>query len=497
MGDSMQYSWIMDGHKIFRAVLAAQWLISVVIGLITGELLVAFLLGIPIVAVPLLLSFQQPGSALSRHAIGIGVQLMTALHIHQSFGLIEMHFEIFVMLAFLAYFRDWKVIASSTAVVAVHHIGFFFLQSAGSPVFIFEPGHLLFSYLLLHAAFAVAEGLVLMFMANNAFNEGKAAEQLRTAIGQILNDSAKVNLAVSIDSDNETVVQFNRFIQQINSLVKEAGELTASVADASIRIDETVTKTHAMSEQTAAQIVSVSAASEQIATAMQMAAERTTTANDKTGVARETVRQSQNTINNTNTTISSLRDRLNDAAKTNSALNEQCGKISEAMRSITAVAEQTNLLALNAAIESARAGEHGRGFAVVADEVRTLAIRSKESADEITAITELLVSRTASSVTQMETCVELVDSAVATSSEASGSMQDVLDQINIAADNVTEIATSAVEQESASASIAQSAARMHELSQDEVESANQLAREVNNLNARCREMKVAIDKFSI
>ena len=107
------------------------------------------------------------------------------------------------------------------------------------------------------------------------------------------------------------------------------------------------------------------------------------------------------------------------------------------------------------------------------------------------------MSRTASSVTQMETCVELVDSAVATSSEASGSMQDVLDQINIAADNVTEIATSAVEQESASASIAQSAARMHELSQDEVESANQLAREVNNLNARCREMKVAIDKFSI
>ena len=92
----------------------------------------------------------------------------------------------------------------------------------------------------------------------------------------------------------------------------------------------------------------------------------------------------------TKATISSLRDRLNEAAKTNSALNEQCSNISDAMRSITAVAEQTNLLALNAAIESARAGEHGRGFAVVADEVRTLAIRSKESADEITSITEQL-----------------------------------------------------------------------------------------------------------
>ncbi|WP_414829298.1 methyl-accepting chemotaxis protein [Alteromonas sp. H39] len=493
----MQYSWITDGHKIFRAVLAAQWIISIVIGLITGELLVAFILGIPIIAVPLLLSFQQPGSALSRHAIGIGVQLMAALHIHQSFGLIEMHFEIFVLLAFLAYFRDWKVIASSTAVVAVHHIGFFLLQAGGTPVFIFEPDHLLFSYLLLHAAFAVSEGVVLMFMANNAFKEGQAAEQLRTAIDRILNDSNKVNLSVSIDSDNDTVTQFNRFVQQINALVREAGELTASVAEASARIDKTVTKTHAMSEQTATQIVSVSAASEEIAAAMQMASERTTVANDRTSVARETVRQSQNTINSTNATISSLRDRLNDAAKTNSALNEQCANISDAMRSITAVAEQTNLLALNAAIESARAGEHGRGFAVVADEVRTLAIRSKESADEITAITEQLVSQTASSVTQMETCVELVDSAVTTSSDASGSMQEVLDHINDAAANMAEIATSAIEQESASASIAQSAARMHELSQDEVESANQLAQEVNNLNVRCREMKAAIDKFSV
>ena len=85
----MQYPWLLEGHKIFRVVIIAQLIISVVIGLITGELLPAFIFGIPIAIVPLLLSFQDPFSSLSRHAMAIGVQLLTALHIHQSFGLIE------------------------------------------------------------------------------------------------------------------------------------------------------------------------------------------------------------------------------------------------------------------------------------------------------------------------------------------------------------------------------------------------------------------------
>ena len=103
----MQYPWLLEGQKIFRVVIIAQVVIAVIIGLITGELLPAFLFGIPIAAVPLALSFQDPYSTISRHAMAIGAQLLTALHIHQSFGLIEMHFEIFVLLAFLSYFRDW------------------------------------------------------------------------------------------------------------------------------------------------------------------------------------------------------------------------------------------------------------------------------------------------------------------------------------------------------------------------------------------------------
>ncbi|KXJ60931.1 MAG: chemotaxis protein [Alteromonas sp. Nap_26] len=493
----MQYPWLLEGHKIFRVVIIAQLIIAVIIGLITGELLPAFIFGIPIAIVPLLLSFQDPFSSLSRHAMAIGVQLLTALHIHQSFGLIEMHFEIFVLLAFLSYFRDWTVVAIGTAVVAVHHISFFFLQSGGAALFIFEEGHVTFSILLMHAAFALAEGLVLMYMAKHAHDEGAGAAQLRLAIENMQRADGHLDLTIQINQKHAILKPFAVLVSQVKSLVETASSLTDDVVKGLGRMENVANSMFKISHDTDQEVTAVSASSEEIAQTMQISTEQATLASDKANAATDASQRTRDAITNTSQTIDSLRSTLNDAAKTNIALNEQCSHISDAMRSITAVADQTNLLALNAAIESARAGEHGRGFAVVADEVRTLAIRSKESADQITSITEQLVAQTASSVEQMQTCIELVDEAVLSSENTTGAMSEIMQQIREANESMTEVASSAMEQETASHAIAKSTARLSEFTSEELDTAKSLASEVETLSGISKQMRQAIERFKL
>ncbi len=128
----------------FAGLLAFEWLAGVVFALTVSphtwagqssathiHVASAALLGGLIVAFPIGLAWWRPGATITRHAIAAAQMLIGALFIHLTGGRIETHFHVFGSLAFVAFYRDWRVLITASAVVAVDHLmrGIFWPQS--------------------------------------------------------------------------------------------------------------------------------------------------------------------------------------------------------------------------------------------------------------------------------------------------------------------------------------------------------------------------------
>ncbi len=82
----------------------------------------AVFLGMATVSLPLWLIRNHPGRPVTRHAIAAGQMVMIGLLIDVTGGRIETHFLIFGALAFLAFYLDWKVLVTASAVTAADHL---------------------------------------------------------------------------------------------------------------------------------------------------------------------------------------------------------------------------------------------------------------------------------------------------------------------------------------------------------------------------------------
>ena len=82
----------------------------------------ALIFGGMLCSLPVTLAILAPGKAFTRYTIAVAQVGFSSLLIHISGGRIETHFHVFGSLAFLAAYRDWKVLIPSTIVVAVDHL---------------------------------------------------------------------------------------------------------------------------------------------------------------------------------------------------------------------------------------------------------------------------------------------------------------------------------------------------------------------------------------
>lgn len=81
----------------------------------------AVILGAVISSLPIALVLRRPGEPITRHTMAIAQMLWSVLLIHIAGGRIETHFHVFGSLAFLACYRDHRVLLTATIVIAVDH----------------------------------------------------------------------------------------------------------------------------------------------------------------------------------------------------------------------------------------------------------------------------------------------------------------------------------------------------------------------------------------
>lgn len=192
-------------------------------------------------------------------------------------------------------------------------------------------------------------------------------EMLQGVMSKIVNGSNKLNSVVSTVGNN--VLSSNDNAQDVSSAMEELSATMQEIAATIQNINENTLAVGDEVAEIAEKTVDISNYSEQ----MRDRAE--TLANN----AKENKETATEMIGNIMTALKAAIEESKSVERVNELTDE-----------ILNISSQTNLLALNASIEAARAGEAGKGFAVVADEIRQLADSSRDTANNIQAINELV-----------------------------------------------------------------------------------------------------------
>jgi methyl-accepting chemotaxis protein len=465
-GDGTMSRVYIAADRMMLAVLAICAAAAVGLSIHFGGTTMALAVGLPIVAIGAALVGLSPGSLPTRLYMAVALMAITALQIQIARGLTDLHFGVFVSLAFLLAYRDWKPIVVAAASIAVHHAVFNQLQSMGWGAICFtEPS---WATVAMHASYVVVQSALQIVMARRLEHDARLGAELARVTESMRGSGETLRLDLSdVHVDTPLGRDLHSALTRIGGTLREVAVSAESVRTASVEIAQGNSDLSVRTEQTSANLQRAASSMEELSATIRQTADHSEQANRLSSVASEVaVRGGQ---------------AVEQVVETMAGITQSSRKIADIIGVIDGIAFQTNILALNAAVEAARAGEQGRGFAVVASEVRTLAQRSADAAREIKSLIE-------DSVNRVEQGSRLVG-------EAGATMGRIVDSVRETGVLIGEISRAANEQSAGVGLVNESVGELDGMTQQNAALVEESAAAALSLKDQAERLAAAVSQF--
>ena len=314
-------------------------------------------------------------------------------------------------------------------------------------------GTYVFDFILIALAIIVVVIVVLIVNKTIAKPAKSASVHLAGIVEKIENDRGDLTERIDIKTKDEVgqlVSGINGFLEQLQRLMQkvqlETEQMSTSTTQVTCQVDASNQSAMSVSsamEELSANMQEVASTLEKIATGSNDILEQVREMNGKADEgahmvndikvrSREMYHDTVESKENTNSVISDIREVLEISVKESRSVE----KINELTGDILDIASQTNLLALNASIEAARAGEAGKGFAVVADEIRGLADNSRDTANNIQNISEIVTAAVEKLAGNAENMLKFLDEKIIKDYDG---FVEIVKQYQADAENMNEI----------------------------------------------------------